>query len=212
MQRLLKRCAPLAEYLVQPTLAGIACGVTMAYLLGNHGVVWGTLGEWFAGGAALITAWAAWVQLGRLNESERLSNSLRVVDDVNESISLNGFQMTPFDSFGSLQDLVNDRSKLDNYRKSYHDFINGIVKWGDDSNFLKQRAVCSIASNYFVNVASLMERGKLDRVLVLERVGDSAAKVLNALQTINDPAWNLETLQEFVDDARHLQTERGELN
>lgn len=197
----------VSENIALGTAAGVASGVTTAYLLGNHNVQWGVAAEWATAIAAFVAAWVAWVQLQNLIDNVKFSNTLKVLDDYYKAVTYAGVEMTPFEATGKIQALADNSSTLQAYHDAEALHRDGSIKWGDDDTFVSQRAFCTIGLNYFTNIAALLYRHKLDRGLILEKLAFTAKQVERALRIVNDPQWNLEELQKLVKDGESYSGE-----
>jgi hypothetical protein len=180
----------------------------MTYLLGNHVVDWSSLGIWATAFATTAAVLVARYQLEQLREDARLKNSLQIIGNFYKNISFFGVSMSPFEAVSNLSALIDNDEELAGYRGALESHLMREVAWGSDAVFIRQRAYGSIALNYFSMVSALFSRNRLDREMVLGKLGDTARHLLVALNKLDDQEWNLEDLQEFV--AAEVEFRRGE--
>ncbi|HEY1680439.1 MAG TPA: hypothetical protein VGF98_02220 [Candidatus Tumulicola sp.] len=210
----------VAQTVLLALVAGIACGVTMAYLLGNHAVAWGSLAEWLTAAGAFIAAWVAWTQLRRFNENARAKNTLQYMNKTTQDMQPVSFSQ-PVNVAMAVGDLD---TTLKNWptRRRMHELacrweymrteITAVDAPEEMREYLALRDKFVMAANFFSSTAGLAAEGLIDGRLFLDFYAIQVVTVWEFAEAFSDASreavtiYKLPSFYSFVREASEAYT------
>jgi hypothetical protein len=161
-------------------------------------IVWA---GWYAGGIAKT-------QLDELNKNERISNTLKLLDDFFRPVDLMGFTYSPMNGYQRLRNILVDPRKvaaIEEVLKRNLAWAIGPLTSEDQAKvqiFAEVQSAATIFYNFFVILDGLHREGSVQEKMAFEKVGYFAVNGLPMLERLKLPGLSLPEFRDLASRAR----------
>jgi hypothetical protein len=133
--------------------------------------------------------------------SEQMRLSIKIVDDLHRTESVNGEWLSPMGAFDRLQQ-ANDKGQIATIRKIQQNYTNETQsnrKFVDDIG-----GACVVSSNYYNRVVAQLDRGVLDKDYIVRSLGYLAHGLWPILDAIAPVKMNTGAVERMAREATFL--------
>ncbi|MGC2363112.1 MAG: hypothetical protein WA428_12455 [Candidatus Cybelea sp.] len=173
---------------------------------------WGSVAEraQFAiiGATGVAALYVANRQLAAFNRNELVRNTLKVLDDCRQPTTLRDLSISPLNAAARVNQVASDPAERDLFKRlcqarsrgRYDPDMLPRVKWASEIDYS-----IAITRNFFIDLLDLIQRGLVDKVMILRKLSGIIIKASASMEILNDGSLSLEAASKLAAMARECQ-------